>query len=270
MISAEFKMVREVPVRAEAVAAGPWVSGSEGAAAKGTKDRQAAFDFKSWGGRREGAGRPRKPGARLAHGARPSLAARFPAHVTLRALPGSPNLRRAAPFAFIEAALRASLARTDFRVVHFSVQTNHVHLLVEAQGANALARGMQALAIRVARGVNRAAGRKGKLWADRYHARVLRSPREVRWALAYVLQNARRHLTSEGGIVDPGWIDPRSSGGGFDGWRDGGIAEGGGGQGADRPAPAPSIAAPRTWLLAVGWRRHGLLRHDEVPAAALG
>lgn len=244
--------------------------GSGGAVAKGTKDRQAVFDFKGWGGRREGAGRPRNPGAKLAHATRPPLAARFPAHVTLRALPGAPSLRRAAPFAAIEAALRASLARADFRVVHFSVQTNHVHLLVEAQGGKALARGMQALAIRIARRVNRAAGRTGKLWADRYHARVLRSPREVRWALAYVLQNARRHLESGRGIVDPGWIDPRSSGGGFDGWRDGGIADAGEGQGAEGPVTGPPVAAPRTWLLATGWRRHGLLRRDEVPAAALG
>lgn len=222
--------------------------------------KQVELTFRSWGGRRKNAGRPKQPDAKLRHGPRPKLARSYPAHVTLRALSSTPNLRRGAAYVAVEAALRAMRARDDFRIAHFSVQTNHLHLLVEAHGASALARGMQALAIRIARGVNGACGRKGKLWGDRYHARVLRTPREVRHALCYVLQNTRRHLTRDGGIVEPGWIDPRSSGPLFDGWRDA--------EDIQPPADDPPTVAPRTWLLATGWRRHGLIRVDEVPAAA--
>ncbi len=232
--------------------------------ARRVKTTQQSLRFVGWGGARDGAGRPRKEGAKLRHAARGPLASRFPAHATLRTVPGAPNLRRASVFAAIEAALRElKRTRDDFRIVHFTTQTNHFHMLVEAAGAEALSRGMQGLAIRIAREVNRASGRKGKLWADRFHARVLRSPREVRNALCYVLQNTRRHATSEDEIVDPTWVDPRSSGPWFDGWKD--APEGVASPATDRPT-----ADPQTWLLSEGWRRAGLIRVDEVPSAAFG
>ena len=118
--------------------------------------QQTSLRFSRRGGPRPGAGRPKKPGAKLRHAVRTLLASRHPVHVTLRALPGVPN---------------------------------HLHLLVEASSASALSRGIQGLSIRIARGVNRAAGRRGKLSADRFHARALNTPREVRIALVYVLQN---------------------------------------------------------------------------------
>jgi REP-associated tyrosine transposase len=222
---------------------------------------QQSLRYRDRGGRRDGAGRPRTRDPGVTHDSRPPLAARYPVHVTLRALPGIPNLRRAPLYAAIGAALRALLVRSDLRVVQFSVQTNHLHLLVEAHGANGLSRGMQALAIRIARGVNRAARRRGKVWRGRYHARILRSPREVRHALCYVLQNTRRHATTEQEIVDPHWIDPRSSGPWFDGWRSPP-------EGFAAPRENPTTAEPQTWLLSEGWRRHGLIRVDEVPSAA--
>jgi hypothetical protein len=137
-----------------------------------------------------------------------------------------------------------------------------VHLLFEADDRTALSRGIQALVIRIARGVNRACRRSGRLWRDRYHARILRTPREVRNCLCYVLQNARRHADVLRGIVAPAWIDDRSSGAWFDGWA-----------GSARTAAAAGdrlVAAARTWLLTTGWRKRGLVRVDEVPAAVWG
>ena len=151
--------------------------------------------------------------------------------------------------------LRRGLARASgrhFRVIHFSVQTDHVHVLVEATDTYALSRGLQGLAIRLARAVNRALGRNGKVWADRYHARGLATPREVRNALVYVLQNFREHHPGGTGL------DPCSSAAWFDGFR-------------EAPAPVPlgrAIVPARTWLAAVGWRRRGLIDVDEVPASA--
>jgi putative transposase len=132
--------------------------------------------------------------------------------------------------------------------VHFSVQRDHVHLIVEASDATALSRGMRGLAIRCALGVNRALGRCGALWSDRYHALALSTPRMVRNALVYVLANARKHLAFVG-------IDPCSSARWFDGFADA------------RPASPgdPPTRLPRTWLLRLGWRRHGLIARDEGP-----
>jgi hypothetical protein len=136
-------------------------------------------------------------------------------------------------------------------VVHFSVQADHVHLIVEAESRGALSRGLQGLAIRIARAVNRALGLRGKVWGDRYHARALRTPREVRNGLVYVLQNWRKHVPGAHGL------DPCSSAEWFGGFRDAG----------ETIAPWSPVAAPRTWLAAMGWRRHGSIAIGEKPTS---
>jgi len=143
--------------------------------------------------------------------------------------------------------------REGCRVVHYSILGNHVHMLVEATNANGLGRGMKAVGARLARAVNRVFSRRGPVLLDRYHHRVLRTPREVRNALVYVLLNARRHARKARAALRP---DPASSGRWFDGWR-------GTLQPGDEP---PAVARPHTWLLRKGWRRHGLIRLDELPA----
>jgi len=142
-----------------------------------------------------------------------------------------------------------------FRITHFSVQTNHIHLVAEGRDRRHLARGIQGLCIRIARALNRLWKRTGSLFADRYHDHVLKTPREVRNALLYVLQNCRRH-------GDQRWWgrhDPRSSGRWFTGWRDAREAP------HEIDARSP-VARAKTWLLNIGWRRRGLLRLTESPA----
>ena len=115
---------------------------------------------------------------------------------------------------------------------------------------------MKGLAVRTARAVNRLWGRRGSVFADRYHARVLRSPREVRNALRYVLCHAHKH----GLRLDPRRPDPCSAGAWFDGW-----------EGTSAPAGAPTAESPivlaRTWLLRIGWRHHGLIPLASVPGS---
>jgi putative transposase len=204
---------------------------------------------RTWGGKRPGAGR--KPsGARVGvpHRPRPPHYARHPLHVTLRARRGLLSLRTDALFPHLRRGL-AEASRWGFRVLHFSVQRDHIHLLVEAADGCALSRGLQGLAIRLAKAVNRAVRRRGRVWGDRYHARELRTPREVRNALVYVLQNWRKHLTGARGM------DSRSSAPWFEGWT----------TSVQRIAASPPVVAARTWLAAVGWRRLGLIRPDEEP-----
>ena len=211
---------------------------------------QLEIRFRTWGGRRRGAGR--KPSGRkigVRHGPRPPHERWHPVHVTLRARPALPSLREER----LVLALRRGLAkgsRVAFRILHFSIQTDHVHLMVEAEDRRALSRGLQGLGIRLAKAVNGVLGRRGRVWADRFHARALKTPREVRNGLVYVLQNWRKHLSGVGGI------DPCSSAPWFTGWR----------KASSSMSDPPPVSPPRTWLAAVGWQRHGLIGFDEAPA----
>lgn len=203
----------------------------------------------SWGGRRAGAGRkPTSDRRRVTHRRRAAHDRNCPVHVTLRASDAVRSLRREYVFAAAQAAF-AKASNERFRLLHYSVQRDHVHLLVESDGGSALRRGIQGLAIRVAKAINRALGRRGEVWSDRYHARALATPREVRHALVYVLQNWKKHLMGARGC------DPRSSAAWFTGWRTSIL----------RAVGRPPVAAARTWLASVGWRRHGLIGVDEAP-----
>ena len=177
------------------------------------------------GGARRNAGRKR--GTRVSHHRRDKLAARFPVHATLRVLPEVWNLRGRRCFRSLCGAFAGGRARGGFRLVHFSVQGNHVHLVVEASDERALARGMQGLAIRMAKGLNREMKRGGPVFADRYHAHILRSLAEVRNAVAYVLGNFVHHLRAAG-RGDAPRVDECAS---------------------DWPGSHLLVAAPQTWLL---------------------
>jgi hypothetical protein len=164
---------------------------------------------------------------------------------------------------------RRSLAeaseRGSFRVAHYSLQGDHAHLIVEAHGKQALANGMKSIGARLARAVNRTSARSGPVLDGRYHHRSLRSPREVRRALAYVLLNARRHLAKrrQASRTDAR-LDPASSARWFDGWREEASPR------APEPRARCEVARPRTWLLRVGWRRHGRIDPTEGPGPASG
>ena len=139
------------------------------------------------GGPRPGAGRPRGPRPRVLHRERGAVPVHCPIHVTLRVRPGVPSLRGGAFVREFRRSLAEASERGDFRVAHYSLQGDHAHLIVEAHGKEALARGMMSIGARLARAVNRVGRRSGPVLDGRYHHRSLRSPREVRRALAYVL-----------------------------------------------------------------------------------
>jgi putative transposase len=211
--------------------------------------RQLALRPPTWGGKRDGAGRKRGAGHRsVPHAGRPPHDARYPVHVTLRACSGVLSLRDEKLLRTFRAAFRAA-NRTDYRLVAFTVQADHLHLVVEADGPTAFVRGTQGLAIRVAKAVNQVLRRHGRVWSERYHARDLRTPSEVRAALVYVLNNFRKHVRAAVGL------DPYSSARWFDGWAT---------EVARPDAPSPVVAA-RTWLGRVGWRRAGPIDPNDAP-----
>jgi REP element-mobilizing transposase RayT len=165
-------------------------------------------------------------------------------------------LRGAKLVAELERSWRETCERGRFRLVHYSIQNDHVHMIVEAASARDLACGLKAIGARFARVVNRVFLRTGRVLADRCHVHVLRTPREVRNAIAYVLLNARRHLAKRG-LAPPriACVDRASSGRWFSGWR----------MAAPPSHDPPAVAPPRTWPLSVAWRRRGLIDAAEVP-----
>jgi REP element-mobilizing transposase RayT len=225
------------------------------------------------GGARPRAGRPRSPNRRIPHTGRDHFRKTQPCHVTLRVRRGLQSLRLGSVLRAVEETFRRGRWRADFRLVHYSIQSNHAHLVVEADGPEALGRGMKSIASRFALAVNRALKRHGPVLYDRYHFRVIKTPTDVRNVLRYVLLNGRKHRMEslrrrgkDGSAATRAkmraLLDPASSARWFDGWRDGWKL--------DRSPPPgfgsrPAVAAPETWLLEHGWRLLGLLDPSDAP-----
>ena len=206
------------------------------------------------GGRRPGAGRKPGPGKRpTPHRARPEITRHQVVHVSLRVGADLPRLRGPDGYAAVRRGVAACIGRLDLRIVHASIQHNHVHLLVEADDKRALRAGLQAFMIATTRCLNRRLGRHGAVFVGRYHMTVLTTPRQVRNTLLYVLNNWRRHGEDRRGPAQRrAPLDPYATGLRFDGWR-------------DVPDPATAfppryeplpVAGPRSWLLTTGWHRH--------------
>ena len=226
--------------------------------------KQTTFEFRPTGrgGARPGAGRRRVRKSRVPHRTREDIPRDCPVLVTLRVLDDVPTLRRAYFVRAFRESLGKAAVRPGFRVVHYSIQDNHAHFLVEADDKTTLANGMKSLGARFARCVNRVCGRSGRVLATRFHHVVKRTPTEVRRALAYVLLNVRKHFRERRGRKPPVVLDGASSGLWFDGWK-----------GRSPPPPGRyadqyrrcEVAEARTWLLSKGWRRVGLIDPAEVP-----
>lgn len=189
-------------------------------------------------------GRPKKKDAGIPHQRRPPVSPDHPHHITVRLRRGTWNLRSQRCFRTIHRALETVAERNDIRVVHYSVQGNHLHFLVEANDRAAMSNGVRALLISIARRLNRLMRAQGSRYRDRFHERALTSPTSVRNALKYVLTNAAKHHGAAP-------VDPYSSGPWFPHW--------------ERsielprwtPCTGPPTSTPESWLLKSGWKRAG-------------
>jgi REP element-mobilizing transposase RayT len=226
--------------------------------------------------RRRGKKPGRKPkGSRAGspHKVRPALRARHPVHVVLRVVDAIGNLRRRATYKAVREATLTTARREDFRIVHLSIQRNHLHLLVEAEHKGALAAGMQGFQISAAKHLNAAISkdrpgprRRGAVFPDRYHAEVITTPTQARHALNYVINNWRKHKEDRSEVTRSWKIDWFSTAVMFPGWA----------EYADEPfmrRGPPTydplvVYQPRTWLLREGYLRGGPpISVREVPSA---
>jgi REP element-mobilizing transposase RayT len=231
------------------------------------------------GGKRRGAGRkPKGKRAGAPHKARPLLKGRFPVHIVLRVVPAIGSLRKRHMYkALREATLAVALRELNyvedgaFRIVHISIQRTHVHLLVEADHKMALSRGMQSFQISAAKHLNAAVSvgrserRRGTVFPDRFHQEIIKTPRQARRALAYVLNNWRKHREDQLEFARDWNVDPYSTGVLFCGWRE---REDAVWLWKWRDTYDPLVVyLPKTWLLREGWLIYGTIPFREVPSA---
>jgi len=225
---------------------------------------------KQRGGKRRGAGRkPKGPRAGERHQARPDFKAYHPLHVVVRVAPSVGSLRRRTLYKAMRDATITAALREWFRIVHISLQRNHVHLIVEADDRAALSRGMQSFLISAARHINTALGvgarrRRGKVFADRYHVEVITTPTRARHAISYTLSNWRKHGEDRAGLPSTWLVDPFSSGISFPDWVE---LEGEVWMWPIRETYDPLVVRrPRSWLLREGWKKAGgPISAREVP-----
>ena len=229
--------------------------------------------FKERGGKRRGAGRPPK-GARAGspHTKRPYLNARCPVHVVLRTVDAVGRLRRRGAYQAVREATLITARRDDFRIIHLSIQHNHIHLLVEANDSRALAKGMQGFQISAAKHLNAAISkgkpgppRRGTVFPDRYHAEIITSPTQARHTMSYVMNNWRKHREDLAAPMSTWTIDWFSSAAMFSGWEEYGdepfLWRG-------PPTYDPLVVyQPRTWLLREGWTKAGSISCHDTPSS---
>ncbi len=219
-------------------------------------------------------GRPIKGDrAGAAHKKRAAFKASEPIHVVLRVEAALGRLRRRDIYRAVRGATLVVASREGFRIVHISIQGTHIHLLVEADGKTALGRGMQAFQISAAKRMNAVVKqidpethertrRRGKVFSDRYHAEVISTRRQARHALAYVLNNWRKHREDRDLSFN---VDPFSSGFTFRGWK---VFADPSFTWSAPPAYEPMVVwEPKTWLLREGWLMYGRIDFREVPSS---
>ncbi len=242
------------------------------AKARRSRKRHVQQELFRRGGKRKGSGRkPAHGRAGASHDSRPSVDGKQALHVVLRVVPEVGNMRRPEMYRAVQEATVVAGIRGRIRIVQLSVQASHLHLLVEAENKELLAQGMQGFQISVARNINTALGvngrrRRGRVFADRYHLVVIRSPTQARNVLGYIINNWRKHGEDRRGPDSAALIDRFSSGISFPDWSERG----------DDPwmwripdDHDPLIVfRPRSWLLREGWKRAGTISARDVPKSA--
>jgi REP element-mobilizing transposase RayT len=209
-----------------------------------------------WGGRRAGAGRkPTGPKAGTSHARRPAPSVKRPMHLTVRLTPGLRRLRRRRGYQMVRRAIGAANRFGGAWICEVSIQHNHIHLIAETTNQAALTKMMRSFGNSLAKSVNGDASRRGAVVGDRYHAVILRTPSQVKAALAYVLGNWRRHAEDLRLQGPRRLADRYSTGPCFTGW-DTGPPSGQLPFPDDGPLP---VSPARSWLLRVGWRTCGLI-----------
>jgi hypothetical protein len=206
--------------------------------------------LKGWGGKRKGAGRKNQTGT-INHLKRERVNSKTPIHVTMKLRHGLPDIQCPEMHEKFKAgALKAKAL--GLRVVHYTVEWDHIHMLLECSNNKALSQGMKSLGASFGRAIRKFAGGKGRVFKERFHMRVLKTPTEVRNAMAYVLTNTSKHHKMAPGPT------PYSSGMYFSEWKK--LLGRRAGPNLREFVPLTSklpefLCEPKSWLAREGWRK---------------
>lgn len=145
------------------------------------------------GGRRPGSGRKRIHSRGVAHRTREVVTGRTPLHINFKF---RKTIRNKHALKLLKRALLKARSQ-GLCVIHFSLQSNHIHLIVEAQSNQILTKGMRSLTVTFAKGLH-----LGRIQVGRYHLHVLKSIQETRHAVRYVLFNKQKHEKGTYSVID--------------------------------------------------------------------
>ncbi len=214
-----------------------------------------------WGGKRRGAGRKNRSGE-VSHSRREKVDFRKPLHLTLKLKDSRWSLRCEEMSAAFKSSAKGA-KKFGLRILHFSLLKDHLHILVEAQDNDHLARGMRSFGARFGKAVRKIVGGRGSVFQGRFHLRVITNPTQMRNTLIYVLHNFSKHAR----LLKH--IDRYSSAPHFDRWRELlGRAAGSILEELIQSCRASAVdnqrgkvdlpeflCAPRSWLAREGWAR---------------
>jgi len=145
------------------------------------------------GGRRPGAGRKRIHSKGVSHLKRETVTKRTPQHINFKF---NCSIRNKDCLKLLKRSIQ-NAQNMGLKIIHFSLQSNHVHLITEAENNEVLTKGMRALTITFSKGLNR-----GRVQLERYHLHVLKTLREVKHAIVYVLFNEQKHSKKKASKID--------------------------------------------------------------------
>ena len=211
------------------------------------RDPQLSFEMRSHGGSRKRSGRKKRIENEPKHVARAEVDSRIPMHISFKLIPGTPCLRTP-KFMKEFALILANARRRGLRVQQYTIESNHIHLLAEADSNSQVSRGMSSLKISIVWALRRIFMYHGRVFVERYFVVHLKSPTQMRNALRYVLFNHAKHTKCAF------FADVYSSIFGFGDAHE--FAE----VRAERAPPwfaaiARELADAKTWMQKTGWRR---------------
>lgn len=141
------------------------------------------------------AGRPAKNDAGIRHTKRPDLTRPSSLHLTVKIEKSKANLKNKNVLAILKKAI-FNARRQGLKVIHYSLEYDHIHLIIEADNNRTLGKGMQAFGVTLAKAINRMRKVKGQVYKHRYHFRQITSSRQLKNVMTYIFNNGVKHKTS--------------------------------------------------------------------------
>ena len=143
----------------------------------------------------KGAGRPAKHDRGIRHIARDEFNRLTVLHLTVKIDRAKAGLKNKQTLKLLWHAIKKARLK-GLKIIHYTLEFDHIHLLVEADNKAIVGTGMQSFGISLSKGINKIKGLSGQVFKTRYHFRKLKTPTEVKNVIHYILGNSIKHKSS--------------------------------------------------------------------------